>query len=114
MKFWCFNFEGYFSETSTEYPNEGVFSGCLVKADKYEDAEFAFFEALAERKINLLEIEEYFPIDTDPNELDYENKDNLYWIEWCEEVEIAGKPSFETFNLYPAEEVSKLLKEKEN
>jgi len=42
--------------------------------------------------------------------LDYENEDNLYWIEWCEEVEMTGKPSFETFHLYPAEEVSKNFK----
>ena len=110
MKFWCFYFEGAFTNDSPEYPNEGVFSECLVKADNYIDAEFAFLNALSERKIKLLEITNNFPIDTDPNELDYENEDNLYWIEWCEEVEMTGKPSFETFHLYPAEEVSKNFK----
>ncbi len=105
MKFWCFHFEGYFCDDSKEYPNEGVFSQCLVKADNYVQAEELFLNALSERKINLLEIEEHFPVDTDPNELDYENEDNIYWIEWCEEVEINEKPSFETFHLYPKEEV---------
>lgn len=105
MKFWCFHFEGYFSEDSQEYSNEGVFSSCLVKADNYEEAETFFLNALLEQKINLLEIEESFSFNTNPNELDYENEDNLYWIEWSEEVEINGKPSFETFHLYPSEEV---------
>lgn len=109
MKFWYFHFEGYFAENAPApgVAGEGVFSECLVQADNYNDAEFAFLAALAESKINLLEISEDFPIDTDPNEIDYENKDNLYWIEWCEEVEITGKPSFETFHMYPAEEVEK-------
>jgi len=69
MKFWCFYFEGAFTNDSPEYPNEGVFSECLVKADNYIDAEFAFLNALSERKIKLLEITNNFPIDTDPNEL---------------------------------------------
>jgi hypothetical protein len=107
MKFWCFYFEGYFGDDATEYPNQGVFSECLVQADNYNDAEFSFLKALTERKINLLEIEEDFPIDNDPNEMDPENEDNLYWIEWCEEVEMTGKSSFEAFNLYPANEVIK-------
>ncbi len=107
MKFWCFHFEGFFSADSTEYPNEGVFSECLVKAETYNDAEFAFLTALSERKINLLKVENSFLVDTDPNELDYENPDNIYWIEWCEEVELSKKPSFEVFHLYPANEVEK-------
>ncbi|MDQ3798946.1 MAG: hypothetical protein M3384_05815 [Acidobacteriota bacterium] len=107
MRFWCFNFEGFFADDSPEYPGQGVFSGCLVKADNYNDAEFAFLKALSERKINLLEIEEDFPVDTDQNEMDLEAEDNLFWIEWCEEVEMTGKPSFQTFNLYPANEVIK-------
>lgn len=107
MKFWCFHFEGYFEKDAPEYAEEGVFSSCLVKADNYENAEFEFLKALTDKKINLLEISENFLIDTDPNELDYDNKDNLFWIEWCEEVEISGKASFEAFNLYPAEEVVK-------
>lgn len=37
--------------------------------------------------------------------MDPDNEDNLFWIEWCEEVEINGKPTFEIFILYPAEEV---------
>lgn len=110
MKFWCFNFEGVFTKDSPEYPGQGVFSGCLVKADNYIDAEFAFLEALNERKINLLEIQEHFLVDTDPDEMDTENEDNLYWIEWCEEVEMTGNPSFEAFNLYPAAEVPDKIK----
>ena len=105
MKFWYFQFEGYFSKDAPEYAEEGVFSSCLVPADNYSDAEFGFFEALTERKINLIEIEEYFPVDTDPEEMDLEAEENAYWIEWCEETEMAGKPTFETFNLYPKEEV---------
>ncbi len=105
MKFWCFHFEGYFAKDSPEYPEEGVFSACLVPANNYADAEFRFFQALGEKKINLIEIEEHFAVDTDPNEMDLEAEDNLYWIEWCEETEMAGKPTFEAFNLYPKEEV---------
>lgn len=89
-----------------EYAEEGVFSACLVQADNYTDAEFGFFRALAEKKINLIEIEEHFLVDTDPNEMDLEAEENLYWIEWCEETEMAEKPTFEAFNLYPKEEVS--------
>lgn len=107
MKFWCFNFEGYFSKDSSEYPEEGVYSWCLVPADNYLNAEFSFFEALTERKINLIEIIEHFPVDTE--EMDLEDKDNLYWIEWCEETEMAGKPTFEAFDLYPKEEVPKQI-----
>ena len=110
MKFWCFHFEGYFEEDAPEYANQGVFSECLVEADNYNNAEYAFLEALTERKINLIEIEENFPIDNDPDEMDPENDDNLFWIEWCEEVEMTGKPSFEKFMLYPAEEVQKQTK----
>ena len=107
MKFWCFHFEGYFSDNAPEYSNEGVFSECLVQADNKNDADFAFFEALFKRGINLIEISEEFPIDNDPNEMDPENQDNIFWIEWCEEVEMTGNPSFEAFNLYPADEVIK-------
>jgi hypothetical protein len=109
MKFWCFEFEGLFSKESVEYPNEPFFSSCLVQADNYTDAEYKFLEALTERKINLIEFGENFPVDTDPNELDYENEDNVYWLEWCEEVEISGKPSFQTFCLYPIEELEQKI-----
>lgn len=105
MKFWCFHFEGYFSKDAPENAEEGVFSACLVPADNCNDAEFSFFQALAERKINLIEVEEYFPVDTDPKEMDLEAEENLYWIEWCEETEMAEKPTFEAFILYPKEEV---------
>lgn len=105
MKFWCFHFEGYFAKDSLEYPEEGVFSACLVQADNYVDAEFIFIKALTERKINLIEVGEHFPVDTDPNEMDLEAEENLYWIEWCEETEMAEEPTFEAFNLYPKEEV---------
>jgi len=107
MKFWCFHFEGYFADDALEYPSQGVFSECLVQGNNYNDAEFAFLKALTERKINLIEITEDFLVDNDPNEMDSENEDNLFWIEWCEEVEMTGKPSFEEFNLYPADEVIK-------
>jgi len=110
MKFWCFKFEGLFTEDSNEYPNQPFFSSCLVQADNHNDAELMFFGALTERKINLLEVGENFPIDTDPNELDYEDENNLHWIEWCEEVEVTGKPSFDTFHLYPIEEMENRMK----
>lgn len=110
MKFWCFYFEGYFSDDSPEYANQGVFSDCLVKADNKTDADFAFLEALTEQKINLIEVEEDFPIDNSREEMDPKNPDNLFWIEWCEEVEMTGKPSFQTFNVYPADEVEKTKK----
>jgi len=107
MKFWCFHFEGFFADDAPEYPSQGVFSECLVQANNKNDAEFAFLEALAEGKINLIEISEDFSVDTDPNEMDSDNEDNLFWIEWCEEVEMTGKPSFKAFNLYLADEVIK-------
>ena len=107
MKFWCFYFEGYFADDASENAGKGVFSECMVEANNFNDAEFALLEALAEKKINLLEITENFPVDTDPNEIDYDNEDNLFWIEWCEEVEMTGKPSFAAFIMYPAEEVEK-------
>lgn len=110
MKFWCFYFEGYFSDDAPEYASEGVFSECLVQSDNYIDAEFKFLNALSEQKINLIEITDNFPVDNSPDEIDYENDDNLFWIEWCEEVELTGKPSFEQFHLYPAEEVQKPIK----
>lgn len=105
MKFWCFNFEGYFSKDSEEYPESGVFSSCLVPEENYAEAEFRFHEALTERKINLIEIEESFSVDSSPAEMDPEVESNLNWIAWCEETEFAGKPVFDTFNLYPKEEV---------
>jgi hypothetical protein len=105
MKFWCFHFEGVFSKDSTEYPEQGVFSSCLVHGENYIDSEFSFFEALNKRKINLLEIQESFLVDSDPDEMDPEIESNLYWIEWCEETEIARNPTFEEFILYPKEEV---------
>ncbi len=37
--------------------------------------------------------------------MDLEVEENLYWIEWCEETEMAGKATFEAFNLYPKEEI---------
>lgn len=107
MKFWYFYFEGYFSNDAAENAGFGVFSECLVQSDNENDAEFKFLEALSEQKINLIEIEESFPLDNSPEEMDPENEDNLYWIEWCEEVEITGKAVFQTFNLYPADEVIK-------
>lgn len=105
MKFWYFHFDGYFSADSAEYPEEGVISSCLVPAANYLDAEFGFLQALAERKINLIEISESFPVDTE--DMDLEDPNNMYWIEWCEETEMAEKPTFEAFNLYPQEEVVK-------
>ena len=107
MKFWCFHFEGAFTKESPEYPEQGMFSACLVPAEDYAAAEFSFLEALAERNINLIEIEEHFPVDTDPQEMDLEAPENLYWIEWGEETELAGKPTFEAFHLFPKEEVLK-------
>lgn len=103
--FWYFKFEGWFSDDSTEHPGKGVFSDCLVRADTFGEAEFEFYRALAERKINLLELEEYFEVNTDPERMDHQNPDNLFWIEWCEETELAGKPTFDEFYLYPAQEV---------
>lgn len=105
MKFWCFNFEGFFEDDAPQWAGQGVFSGCLVQAGNYTDAEFTFLEALTERKINLIEIQEEFPVDTHPDEMDPEIDGNLFWIEWCEEVELSGKPVFEEFILYPAEDV---------
>jgi len=110
MKFWCFCFEGYFEDDAPECASQGVFSECLVQANNYNDAEFTFLKALTERKINLIEIQEHFPMDNDPDEMDPENEDNLFWIEWCEEVEITGRPSFEEFLLYPADEIPKQAK----
>lgn len=107
MKFWCFYFEGYFEDNAPEYASKGVFSECLVQAENYNDAEFAFLKALSERKINLIEIQEEFPVDNHPNEMDPEVESNLFWIEWCEEVEVTGNSVFQVFNLYPAEEVVK-------
>ena len=89
MKFRCFYFEGYFSKDSAEYPEEGIFSWCLVPVDNYLDAEFGFLQALAERKINLIETEENFPVD--PEEMDLDDENNIYWLEWCEETEMAEK-----------------------
>ncbi len=103
MKFWCFHFEGVFTKDSLEYPEEGVYSWCLVPANSYIDAEFDFLKALTERKIKLIEVDEHFPVDTD--DIDLEDVGNLYWIEWCEETEMAGRPTFEAFDLYPKEEV---------
>lgn len=105
MKFWCFHFEGWFSNESTEYPRQGVFSECLVEADEYVDAEFRFLSALANRKINLIEISDSFLVDTDPSAMDPDNKDNTNWFEWCEETAEAGEPTFEDFHVYPANEV---------
>jgi len=114
MKFWCFHFEGWFAPDSTEYPNQGVFSECLVQSDEFIDAEFLFLAALAERKINLIEVSEQFSMDTDPNEMDPGNPDNVYWFEWCDETEAAGQPTFETFHLYPAEDVNNTVSGKGN
>ena len=108
MKFWCFHFEGVFTKDAFEDAENGVISSCLVQSDNYTDAEFSFLEALTERKINLIEIEEHFSVDTNPDEMDSEDESNLYWIEWCEETEMAGKPTFEAFHIYPKEEVPKL------
>ena len=110
MKFWHIDFEGQFTKDSLEYPNEPFFSSCLIQADDYTNAEFIFLQALSERKIKLIEIGENFLVDTDPSEMDYENEDNLFWIKWCEEVELNGKPSFDTFNLYPIEEMETTTK----
>lgn len=107
MKFWWFKFEGWFSDDSSEYAGEGVFSECLVQKGDQFDAEFEFLAALAERKINLIEIEDRFLISTDPNDIDYENPDNQYWLDWCNETEAAGHPTFEAFHLYPATEVER-------
>jgi hypothetical protein len=107
MKFWLFKFEGWFSDDSAEYPGNGVFSECLVRATNFPEAEFRFLAALAEEKINLIKVEDNFPVDTDPRMMDLGNSDNLFWIEWCEETELAGKPTFEQFYLYPAEEVDR-------
>lgn len=110
MKFWCFKFEGWFADDAPEYAGEGVFSECLVPLASYADAEFGFLEALAKRHINLIEIEEHFPLDTDPTELDYQNPDNNFWVEWADETEAAGVPTFEAFHLYPASEVDRSRK----
>ena len=107
MKFWCFHFEGYFSSDAPLYSGEGVFSYSLVPADSYVDAEFSFLQALADEKINLVEIIEHFPVDTDPNEMDPTAEENKFWIEWCLETELLGKPTFDTFHLYPGEEVNR-------
>jgi hypothetical protein len=106
MKFWCFHFEGYFSSESAEHPREGVFSSCLVQSDEYVDAEFIFIRALSDHGINLIEIDESFLVDTDPEKMDPTNEHNTSWFEWCEETIEAGKPTFDVFNMYPAAEVT--------
>ena len=106
MKFWWFKFEGWFSESSREFPGQGVFSECLVPADNHTDAESRFYSALAEREINVIEIEDSFMVDTSPESMDPEDPDNLFWIEWSEQTELAGTPTFEAFHLYPAKEVT--------
>ena len=110
MKFWHFHFEGWFLPDSSEYPEQGVFSSCLVQRDEYIDAEFTFLQALSKRKISLIEITESFIVDTDPTEMDPSNPDNTYWFEWCEETREACEPTFEQFCLYPPVEVSVLNK----
>jgi len=106
MKFWCFHFEGWFSSESVDNSGKGVYSSCLVQSDEYIDAEFAFMQALLDQEINLIEIEESFLVDTDPEEMDATNEDNRYWFEWCEETIEVGRPTFEVFHMYPAVEVS--------
>ncbi len=106
MKFWYFKFDGWFSDDSVEYPGEGVFSECLVIASKYPEAELCFSEALTERKINLIGVEKHFSVDSSPETMDPANPDNFDWVEWCRETELAGKPTFDVFHLYPAKEVS--------
>ena len=108
MIYWWFKFEGWFDKEAGEDAGMGVFSECLVKAGQYDDAEFEFLSALTNRHINLLEIEDNFPVDTNPDQLDYSNPDNTSWIEWCEETELAGAPTFGDFHLYPADEVEKM------
>lgn len=107
MNFWCIYFEGLFAKDSRDYPNQPFFSGCLIQADSCIDAEDKFLLALSERKVILIEIGEKIDINT--NDLDLEDEDNLFWIKWCEEVEKTGKPMFDTFHLYPLEELEKTL-----
>jgi hypothetical protein len=94
-----------FPQTPPNIRKKELFLRGLVPAANYLDAEFGFLQALTERKINLIETEENFPVDTEDMVL--ENPDNMYWIEWCEETEMAGKATFEAFILYPKEEVVK-------
>jgi len=107
MKFWWFKFEGWFSDDSPENAGQGVFSECLVPKENLVDAEFEFLAALVERRINLIEIEDYFLVSTDPQEMDYSNADNKFWIDWCDETTVAGKPTFEPYHMYPASEVDR-------
>ena len=111
MKFWCFYFEGWFADDALEDPGHGVFSECLVQEDEYVDAEFAFLEALADRGINLIEISESFPVDTAPEEMDREDEENTFWLEWCAETSEAGRPTFEAFHLYPPAEVPRVQRD---
>jgi len=111
VKYWWFKFEGWFNEDSGENGGQGVFSECLVKANTYDEAESDFLTALTARGINLIEVEDNFPVDLDPEKLDYSDADYLYWIEWSEETDLAGGPTFETFHLYPADEVDKSVVE---
>ena len=110
MKFWWFKFEGWFADDSTEFPGEGVYSQCMVRA-AFDQAEFEFLTGLTARKINLVEIEDHHLVDVNPAERDYENSDNRYWLDWCEETELEGKPTFESLHLYPADEVERLAPE---
>ncbi len=103
MKFWCFHFEGVFTKDCLEYSEEGVFSSCLIFADNYDDAKSGFSQALIDKKIDLIEVSEHFPVDTD--DIDLEDEENLYWIKRCEETKMAGKATFESFELYPKDEV---------
>ena len=99
--YWYFKFEGRFPQGSPEHGCRGVFSGCLVPVSSKSVAETRFKEALAEEGVELVAVEESFPIDG--SELDPGDPDNAFWIEWYDETHARNRPTFDKFHVFDDE-----------
>ena len=98
MNFWYFKFEGRFKQHSPRYGCKGVFSGCLVPEESYEKAHILFLNALEENDIELVEINESF--DVNGAELDPEDENNDFWIDWYNETKSAGEVVFDKWHVF--------------
>ena len=99
--FWKFNFNGRFKKTASENAGREFYSNCFVPEAAKERAKRDFLVALQAEEIELISIDEEMSLRGD--DIDFDDDENLYWIQFYREMEREGQAVFDVFHIVPDE-----------
>ena len=98
MGYWYFLFEGVFRDMSPKYGLKHTYSSAMVPEQNEEVAKKELIDALDSEGIDLLEINDKFLFNLE--NIDKNDADNRFWIDWYGEVAKTKKVIFTPWQVF--------------